>query len=499
MSLLRNIFRRLKRKPLGEHRQNLSDLPKPVQPAGASIAEKIVDHVMPRISERDPYFVQIGFDFGTSYSKCICRDVVTNKAWIFMPTGSEHYELPFLIPSTLIVKNGRLGRVDNAFTEYHANGLYHLKHALEKVALNEWDDLVLKQYKDAIGDPDVKRLGSFVRICAVYYLAGILGDVRAQIRKRFRWFGSHQNDYIAVNLAVPVADAERPIVNKLYHEVLCNAWVLADRLKGHPTLEIKDVERLISEIGSQREAENDDACFVYPETSANVQGFVRSRVSSPGIYLFSDTGAGTVDQSVFIFLRRNGIEHLTYLHARVIPLGSSLIERLAALDCGRGDWEALEMWRRKKEQGEYEAPLIKARQSIHEKLSWETQRTLSKSKYKLNVKEQLNKVRIIFSGGGHCEHPYKTGVMEPFSGMSSGSLFPKPLSPDVVGMPVPTDLELEAHNTRWMRRLSVAYGLSFERSELATFTYPVEVEPPNPPQIWEPIKQIPPPPGKEQC
>lgn len=499
MTTWKGIFRGLKEKIFGKHHEDRAVSPRPAEHADAGVAEKRIDQLRPRISERDPYFVQIGFDFGTSYSKCICRDVMTNKAWIFIPTGSEGYELPFLIPSTLIVENGRLSHANNTRSEYRTNGLYHLKHALEKVALSEWDDPVLKQYKNALADSDVNRLGSFLRICAVYYLAGVLGEVRTQIRKRLCWFGSNPDDYIAVNLAVPVADAERPTVNQLYQQILCDAWFLADRLRGHPTIEIKEVERLINEIGSQREAGMNDACFIYPETSANVQAFVRSRASRPGIYLFSDTGAGTVDQSVFIFLRRNGIEHLTYLHAGVIPLGSSLIERQAALEAGRDDWKTLEMWREKKEQGEPEIPLIKARKWIHEELSQETLRTLAKSKHKLIVKEQLDKIRVIFGGGGHCEHPYKTGVIKPFSGMSSGSLFKNVLSPEVVGMPVPIDLELEASNARWMRRLSVAYGLSFERSELTTFTYPVEAEPAKPEEVWRPKKKVDDAPGKEEC
>ncbi|MRS03008.1 hypothetical protein EG832_07265, partial [bacterium] len=41
----------------------------------------------PSITERtEPLIVQIGFDFGTAYSKCICRDIITNKAWIHIPS-----------------------------------------------------------------------------------------------------------------------------------------------------------------------------------------------------------------------------------------------------------------------------------------------------------------------------------------------------------------------------------------------------------------------------
>jgi hypothetical protein len=109
-----------------------------------------------------------------------------------------------------------------------------------------------------------------------------------------------------------------------------------------------------------------------------------------------------------------------------------------------------------------------------------TEQTLARAKQKLIVKGQLDQIRLIFGGGGHCEHPYETAVTRPFS----GGLFRHAISPQSLGMPVPKDLELEASHTGWMRRLSVAYGLSFERSELSTFTYPVEVETPKPEEIW---------------
>lgn len=298
-----------------------------------------------------------------------------------------------------------------------------------------------------------------------------------------------------MNLAVPVADAERPQVNRLYHRVLYEAWVLADQLNGHPVVDVAEVERSVIEIGEGETPSANEACFIYPETSANVQGFVRSRVSSPGIYLFSDTGAGTVDQSVFIFLRGDNCEHLTYLHGSVMPLGSSFIERRAALAYGKMDWEALETWRQRKESGGTEPPLREARNGIHEELTRGTEQTLARAKGKLMVRSQIDQIRVIFGGGGHCEHPYKTAVMSPFS----GGLFRQAISPDVLGMPIPHDLELEAGHARWMRRLSVAYGLSFEKSELVTFTYPVEVETPKPEEVWKPRRRIQDAPTKDEC
>jgi len=196
-------------------------------------------------------------------------------------------------------------------------------------------------------------------------------------------------------------------------------------------------------------------------------------------------------------MRRNEdqSEHLTYLHGGVFPLGSSQIEHKAASISGSVDRASLEKWREKKEQGDSDRELMHAREWIAEGLRAGTEATLASTKKKLFVKDQLNDIKVIFGGGGHCEHPYKTAVMYPFT----GQLFRKSITPDVVGLPVPRDLELNGSETRWMRRLSVAYGLSFVKSELAGFTYPKDVDNPTPDQIWPRRKEIPDMVSKDVC
>jgi hypothetical protein len=448
-------------------------------------------------AERPPYFIQIGFDFGTSYCKCICRDVMIEKAWVYFPPKAHEQELPFLIPSALVLKDGVIGHVGNCRSHYPENGLYHIKHALVKTALQEWDDPVLAPYCGNSGSVDGCRLSGLVEACAVYFLAGAFGQIREDVRRRRPNFGKHPNDYMAINLAVPVADAQRPEVNTFFQKILCEAWSLADQLAGHPPVPLIELESLRKKNKNCVDDSLGAACFIYPEVSANVQGFVRSRVSSPGIYLFSDTGAGTVDQSVFIFKRRNEdqSEHLTYLHGVVLPLGSSQIEHKSASMSGSADWSSLEKWREKKEQGDSARELMHAREWIAEGLRAGTQATLAFTKRKLYDKDQLADIKVIFGGGGHCEHPYKAAVMYPFS----GQLFRAAITPDVVGLPVPRDLELNGSETRWMRRLSVAYGLSFVKSELAGFTYPKDVDNPTPDQIWPRRKEIPDAVSKDEC
>ena len=421
---------------------------------------------------------------------------MTDKAWVHIPSKFTRHELPFLIPSAFLFSDGKLQNVEEQGINYPERGLYHLKHALVKVALGQLGDPVLEPYRCACEQSDNVQLARFLESCAVYFLAGALGSVREQVRQRMPGFGSRSDDYMAVNLAVPVADAEQPNVNKLYHRILCEAWSLADNISGHPSIGLNELESLREKNLALKDQSVSEACFVYPEVSANVQGFVRSRVSSSGMYLFSDTGAGTVDQSVFIFFRKaDHTDHLTYLHGNVLPCGSSHIEFYAAEIDGRREPKALEMWREKKERGVAEHELLMARNKVAEQLTQGTTSTLGSTKKKLYLPHGINEIRVIFGGGGHCEHPYEASVIKPFS----GCLFNQSIRPAIVGLPIPADLDLGSTRGRWMRRLSVAYGLSFPKSDLASFTYPRDVEPPEPDQIWPRRRNLPDAPTKDQC
>ncbi|RMH36736.1 MAG: hypothetical protein D6690_05225 [Nitrospirae bacterium] len=272
--------------------------------------------------------------------------------------------------------------------------------------------------------------------------------------------------------------------------------MISDLLAGHFQIALRELIGLLNNACKFDSSLMKNSCFIYPEVSANVQGFVRSRVSAPGIYLFSDTGAGSVDQSVFIFLRENQRELLSYLHGSVLPLGSSHIEQIAArIAADRGDnRQSLEYWRIKKESGESDPILESAKNEIAWKLCQGTETTLAHARRKLYVRDQLFQIRIIFGGGGHCKHPYETGTMRSFQ----GRLFTRPIKPDIVGLPSPNDLE-KPFQQNWFKRLSVAYGLSFIKAELTPFKYPQENEKPEPQEIWQPKKALSDAPTKDQC
>lgn len=71
---------------------------------------------------------------------------------------------------------------------------------------------------------------------------------------------------------------------------------------------------------------------------------------------------------------------MNYLAGRVLPLGSSHIERLAAEESGHTDCFALETWKEKKERGEDVPELRNAQHKIYRDLELGSSGTLALAK-----------------------------------------------------------------------------------------------------------------------
>lgn len=483
------MFKRIRERIFGKSGQPKAvEAPEPVNTSPSKTVRKTAPPAATEETSGSEHFIQIGFDFGTAFSKCVYRDILLDKAWVHLPPSTKESEMPFLLPSVLHHHNGTLSHPESAGGAYEAGGLYHVKMALEKVGKDDWDAPELIAYQKVATKLGIE-LSEFVETCAVYFIAGALGGVLKELKTRFK--GVSTNGQIFVNMAVPVADIDHPKVSVAFDRALRRAWVLSKELAGFPKTNVAELMEMIRKASSKANGSKvREACFLYPEVSANVQAFVRSRVSREGMYLFSDTGAGTVDQSVFLFSRAGNKERLTYLAARVLPLGSSRIELRAADRSGKSNWQELEKWREAKESGRTNSILTAVRDELKKELSADSNATVGQAKLKLISPQQINELKVIFGGGGHCRVPYRDAVMEQFgNGFFDSQKIEnrrRVSDPFDVGMPAPKDLELPNGSTRWLDRLTVAYGLSFEQGQLADFTLPKQVRHPTAEEIWKP-------------
>ncbi len=435
------------------------------------------------------YIIQVGFDFGTSYSKCVYRELRRNRAWVFTfkdSQGSQGKD-QFLLSSSIVYRDGCF-MPNAANVQYpEEGGLWHIKMALADIAAKRYNSPVLTPFAKASGlRPGKDGFADFVKCAALFFLTRALTLVRKCILERFPDYGAHPQDDMYVTMAIPVSNITDKATEALFLQLLRKAWDIACSSDA-PALDkitLTDMETLLN-----RKLLTRRFCAVYPEVSANLQAFINSPASpgrSSNIYLFTDTGAGTVDQCCFTFYNKQGQgDSLNYLAARVFQLGSGVIEQI----CARKFGGTVEQWRKQKESGR-DSPLIdRALTLVEDKLytSVSTQ-TLPQLQDHLYIGHGVfppdtirQYVFLIFTGGGDKNCPYHTAVIQ---GLKKKYGYPRRLADStsrkerwenrVITMPTPKDLELPAGCEHWMKRLFVAYGISFNISELPTARLPHE-------------------------
>jgi len=421
-------------------------------------------------SNRNPYFIQIGFDFGTAFSKCIIRDVGTDSARVFVPKNPLFDELPFLLPSLMHLNERKISLAMQG-ADYSNNNLPFIKMALADIAQGDGNSDYMRPYQQLSSKLGYQS-GEFVKSCAIFYLAQCFGLVYGAVKKKYTDFGRVSNDTIYINVPIPVGNADHQHIQSTFNKIVGAAWCIKENFTSLRSIDLKEIKSLLKQNLNSVNYKN-NSWFLYPEISANVQGYVRSRTSETGIYLFVDTGAGTVDQAVFIFSRTKG-DNLAYYSAEVSSLGSSFIELKAMKFQDKAENYSLNQLKLAKENGKPLGGLNQARFFIRKEVKKETLKVLTIARNKLTDRSQLEDVELIFGGGGHCENPYELGVKDAFR----DNLFSRDLCPPSIGLPAPSDLAgLPSGRNRdyWIKRLSVAYGLSFPKYELTNFDLPTEI------------------------
>jgi len=507
---------------------------------------------------REPYVFQIGFDFGTAYSKCVIRDLNNDDAFVYIPKYAIDDDLPFLFPSAVHFENGFFSThlPKSNFLDYEDSALKYLKLALEGIVNGRNKD-ILDKYKNCAETFELPT-NQFVFLSTVFFLAKSISEIVNYIKLKHNDYGTNDSDMLAINMCIPVYCANEQQIESIFYKALNYAWIISKKLYNTEQISILELSKLIKQaINSCAEVE--EYCYIYPEVSANMHGFIRSRASKPGTYLFSDTGAGTVDQCIFIFDKTDGIDKVAYISAEVFPLGSSMIERnslnkfysiqiskqdeiisnlnklicdikqkceniekekinciIKYLECNKNDTQnqlkfkyiLLFILQYIKENRDLFDTINNNHSSLKSSTHFTNNKLISintklpntekkeiniinelldliiestneiktnlSSKTNLNFKKSLqkiptiNNISLIFGGGGNTSTPYEQGVKYAFYSTDNKKL------PSSLELPKPYDLDAEEH---WIPRLSVAYGLSFNRFDLHKTFLPTDIKP----------------------
>ena len=226
---------------------------------------------------------------------------------------------------------------------------------------------------------------------------------------------------------------------------------------------------------------------VYPEVSANIQALRNSpyaSINDTRIYVYTDVGSGTVDQCCFTFYSPNKSidDSNNFFAAKVFPYGSSVIEFLC-----HNKWPkiGLNTWKQLKEECSNDIRLNTIINILESRLTSEFKNhTLLQlqdhlhDNYSINSKESMRRnIYVVFGGGGCTYLPYKSAV---FKALQSYLGLPKDYleklssswTDRIIYLNIPEDIVLDSEHYNWMKRLYVAYGISFLYDDLPKFKSP---------------------------
>ncbi len=432
-----------------------------------------------REQQRAPYDYNLGLDFGTAFSKCVLRDIRQNRAVLveFAVGGEE----TFLVPSKVFIVDGMLFTPMDA--ERNEAGLDCLKMALYATVRGIRGDPWLAAVARHWPHDDEPKLHEKIEALVVFYLAALIRHARRTLVLRQPDFGTNAADKFSVTMAVPVAHGQESGVEDAFRICLNRAWRLAQR-ESNGTVTLQGCLAAMHEL---RHEEDTHLCEIYPEVSANVQAYIQAREGFQGLFLFLDVGAGTVDASAFIYhpTAEDG-RTLSYYSAAVIPLGSSQIELRAA---GRFAARVTDNIRRCKEGLEHNAnidfdtadevrgvctDLREELEAAIAKTAALARQRLQPAGQRIGRPQQWQTLKLLIGGGGSALPMYSEAAQNCFAVWH--------MTPALAQLPLPSDEEMEwpagvTDRRAVFRRISVAYGLSFDFPSLSQHRFPDEIEP----------------------
>lgn len=429
----------------------------------------------------NPYIIQIGFDWGSSYSKCIYRDTYNNKSYIYTFKDTDTDNDNFLLSSTILFKNNCF-LLNKSNKQYPNNGLWNIKKALVDIIKKNYLSITLKRFNQlAYLKSDTEQQKLFIKSCAVFYISRILNRIRNHIINKYHNFGKNKKDTIYVNMSAPISnisDTNDADIIKEFRNILGISWYIACK---NEYLADSDNRENIEYIINQNYSNKNFVFNIYPETIANIQTLYHSFNSSKyynNIYIMTDIGSCYINQ--FCLYLHKEKEHITYLFSNIFPYGYGIIEFMCNQEHNNIN---LQTWKYYKENCIKNNILITAINTLfvklveefrNERLNYAKNKNLITNSDIRNYFYAKKKFNLIFSGGGNIYYPYMSALFKAFS--DKLHVLRENITTNIK---LPNDITVDKKFHNNIGRLYIAYGLSFLSNELNKISYPKTIKPNN--------------------
>lgn len=492
MSLLKRFLNLFKSPPTDEKSSSLSNpeiiektelIEKPVdipesrlkteeKPEESETVESIESEVSPydqtaelepevsKVVEKEDLEIVIGFDFGTSCSKVVLRDVPRDISYAVDFGKCGHRNNSLLLPTQLYLNK---------------KGIFDLTKGDTRISEDIKLNLIDKPYDKSIDD-----------LTNIDIVIAYLGCVFRKIRE---WFDNSKGDIYLnnniiwqINIGMPARDYSDSNLVELFRYVALLGWEVSI---GTDEVSIEKIHSIVSKVpdinsksANQLSIHPDDV-YAIPEIIAAIIGYAKSRMRQDGMFFLMDVGASTVDISMFNLYKRDeeGIRYsilwaalgrfgvLSRLRLKIASLSTEARQKLISelhLDHCIDPIPEISTFISKEDN----YIVDRAESNISTDLRNFIGSVITKVKRDRNPYDFAwkNGVPLFITGGGSEIEYYWNLLLNKFSELSNMGIS----KPKIVDLPNLRDLEISDQSMNVIKRFSSAYGLSYRESDIGT-------------------------------
>lgn len=254
---------------------------------------------------RKKLLLNVGIDFGTSFTKVVYRDIHAGRSSV-LGFGGRNGGLPeFYIPSAVTFAGGKIYFAWGAGRQMEGDsiGITSFKICMACRAKSVLTGGGCRLALEVEGRPcfTVRNGAGDITVgpsdIAALYLAYVIGLVRERLTGRY---GKEVELGLTWNMCAPIDHYEKEHILGEFRRSLFLGEKLAGRVKDG--MGVDDALRMLSTEKSgwiQLPDESEITTFIVPETYAAVISYVNSRQAEEGLYVVVDVGSGTTDVSFF--------------------------------------------------------------------------------------------------------------------------------------------------------------------------------------------------------
>lgn len=390
-----------------------------------------------------PLHLNLGIDFGTSFTKLCYRDAATEISGIVAFSNSAATSL---VPSLVHVDtSGALSIPQDG----NQNCERYLKMRLARL--------------DTAHPPDDLHK---IKTLSAWFLATVITNAKCWILEHKSSLTKGRRIHWSANVGVPVAYCDSPSLLD-FHEVLALAWHWAETVIPDT---LQSAMKAYAHAVSPALIKN-SPCQVVAEIGAAVLSFVSSREAEEGVYAYLDIGGGTVDSVVFYFSRGFPI---AFYSGKVEALGVEAIAQDVALSDFTRFSSALVcnhltdldthhlIPKRNALQKQVAETIVNAKKK--DGRDWLQEEVQPIIRRLTNIDPSRAKKFCIFIGGGGAPSEwYRSAVLEMHEERQH---FNAGIPPYILGeIRKPKDLEMSGIVEKDFHRFAIAYGLSIPYGE----------------------------------